>query len=81
MTKLKIDSKSIEIAHHERNNNDDSASKMNSTLGGFNRRKQYNFDKVFSPEDNQEDVYDGLGVRRLIDRVVDGYHGTIFAYG
>ena len=55
---------------------------MNNTLGGgFNRRKVYNFDQVFTPEDDQDGVYEGLGVRRLIDRVVDGYHGTIFAYG
>lgn len=26
-------------------------------------------------------MYDGLGISKLINRVVDGYHGTIFAYG
>ena len=49
--------------------------------GGFNRRKQYGFDKIFAPDNNQDDVYEGMGVRNLINRVVDGYHGTIFAYG
>lgn len=51
-SKLTIrDAKNIEISHNDRNN-DDSASKMNSTLGNFNRRKVYNFDKVFTPEDD-----------------------------
>jgi len=26
-------------------------------------------------------VYDGLGISKLISRVIDGYHGTIFSYG
>lgn len=44
-TKLNLrDNKHIEINHADRNN-DDSASKMNNTLGGgFNRRKVYSFD-------------------------------------
>ena len=59
---------------------DDSAAKMNHT-NGFNRIKQFSFDQVFAPEHSQDEVYDGLGVRRVIDRCVDGYHGTVFAYG
>lgn len=48
---------------------------------GFGRRKAYNFDYVFTPENSQNDVYSGLGISRLINKVVDGYHATIFAYG
>lgn len=29
----------------------------------------------------QNDVYEGLGVSRLVNKVVEGYHATIFAYG
>ena len=47
---------------------------------GF-KRKLYNFDQVFTPENSQNDVYEGLGISNLINKVVDGYHATIFAYG
>lgn len=46
-----------------------------------NRRKIYNFDQVFTPDHMQDDVYEGLGVSRLVNKVVEGYHATIFAYG
>ena len=49
--------------------------------GGFNRRKAYQFDHVFTPEHEQADVYEGLGISNLINKVVEGYHATIFAYG
>jgi kinesin family protein 4/21/27 len=26
-------------------------------------------------------VYDGLGISGLVNKVVEGYHATIFAYG
>ena len=29
----------------------------------------------------QPDIYEGLGVSRLVNKVVEGYHATIFAYG
>ena len=47
----------------------------------MNRRKIYNFDQVFTPDHHQNDVYGGLGVSRLVNKVVEGYHATIFAYG
>ena len=53
---------------------------MNMT-SGFNRRKMYNFDQVFTPEHSQNDVYEGLGISGLINKVVEGYHATVFAYG
>jgi len=48
---------------------------------GFSRKKVYSFDQVFNPEHSQEDVYEGLGISNLINKVVEGYHATIFAYG
>ena len=53
---------------------------MNIT-GGFGRRKVFNFDHVFNQENTQEEVYSGLGIPQLINKVVEGYHATIFAYG
>jgi hypothetical protein len=47
----------------------------------MNRRKIYNFDQVFTPDQQQPDIYEGLGVSRLVSKVVEGYHATIFAYG
>ena len=56
---------------------------MNNTTG-FNkdgRRKLYNFDYVFSPNDTQDSIYEGLGIQNYVQKVVEGYHATIFAYG
>ena len=77
MTKIAIrDERHIEVVNQQ---TDDQ--KM-MTTGGFNgRRKQYGFDQIFAPDNNQDDVYEGMGCRNLINRVVEGYHGTIFAYG
>ncbi|KAK4546142.1 hypothetical protein LTR36_002279 [Oleoguttula mirabilis] len=40
----------------------------------------YRYDNVFSPYDNNARVYDGAA-KRLVRRVMEGYHGTVFAYG
>ena len=40
----------------------------------------YKYDNVFSPYDNNARVYDS-GAKRLVRRVMEGYHGTVFAYG
>ena len=37
-------------------------------------------DNVFSPHDNNARVYDNAA-KRLVRRVMEGYHGTVFAYG
>lgn len=37
-------------------------------------------DNVFATQDNNDKVYD-LCAKRLVRRVMDGYHGTVFAYG
>lgn len=70
----------IEVIHNA-NNDESQLKQMSSTNQGFNRRKVYNFDQVFTPEHSQNDVYEGLGISSLITKVVEGYHATIFAYG
>ncbi|QIW96798.1 hypothetical protein AMS68_002316 [Peltaster fructicola] len=40
----------------------------------------YRYDNVFSPHDNNSRVYDNAA-KRLVRRVMEGYHGTVFAYG
>ncbi|NP_001084268.1 kinesin family member 3A L homeolog [Xenopus laevis] len=42
--------------------------------------KTFTFDTVFGPDSNQLDVYN-LTARPIIDSVLEGYNGTIFAYG
>lgn len=37
-------------------------------------------DNVFDPQDNNARVYDAAA-KRLVRRVMEGYHGTVFAYG
>ncbi|KKA27324.1 hypothetical protein TD95_005267, partial [Thielaviopsis punctulata] len=40
----------------------------------------YTYDNVFSTQDNNSRVYDHCA-KRLVRRVMEGYHGTVFAYG
>lgn len=40
----------------------------------------YVYDNVFSPHDQNARVYDNAA-KRLVRRVMEGYHGTVFAYG
>ncbi|KAL3423858.1 Kinesin-related protein 11 [Phlyctema vagabunda] len=40
----------------------------------------YFFDNVFATHDNNARVYDS-SAKRLVRRVMEGYHGTVFAYG
>ena len=44
---------------------------MNTTGGISARQRQFNFDQVFSPQRQQEQVYEGLGISKLINRVID----------
>lgn len=43
--------------------------------------REYCFDKVFGPETSQEQLFSECGIPSLIEKVVEGYHATIFAYG
>ncbi|KAF7514195.1 hypothetical protein GJ744_004520 [Endocarpon pusillum] len=40
----------------------------------------YHYDNVFATHDNNAKVYDA-SAKRLVRRVMEGYHGTVFAYG
>lgn len=42
--------------------------------------RQYTFDRVFGFESSQESLYEEAG-RGIVDSVLEGYNGTIFAYG
>lgn len=42
-------------------------------------KKNFKFDRVFTPEDNQEDVF--LDTAPVVVSVLDGYNVCIFAYG
>ncbi|KAF1987646.1 kinesin-domain-containing protein [Aulographum hederae CBS 113979] len=41
---------------------------------------EYIYDNVFTTHDNNYKVYDSAA-KRLVRRVMEGYHGTVFAYG
>ncbi|KAI9772219.1 MAG: hypothetical protein M1840_000968 [Geoglossum simile] len=41
---------------------------------------EYYYDNVFTPHDKNAKIYDS-SAKRLVRRVMEGYHGTVFAYG
>lgn len=51
---------------------------MTSEVG--EKQNKFNFDRVFDMQSNQKEVYD-LCARPIIDSVLEGFNGTIFAYG
>uniref|UniRef100_A0A0N5BT99 Kinesin-like protein n=1 Tax=Strongyloides papillosus TaxID=174720 RepID=A0A0N5BT99_STREA len=51
-------------------------SKESIIVGG----KTYNFDRVFDPACNQQQVYEGSAYH-IVQDVLSGYNGTVFAYG
>ena len=42
--------------------------------------EKFTLDRVFKPEENQNEVFDFLG-KPIIKDVLEGFNGTIFAYG
>ncbi|KAF2429886.1 kinesin-domain-containing protein [Tothia fuscella] len=52
------------------------------SLIGYRGREggEYNYDNVFTVHDKNGKVYDS-SAKRLVRRVMEGYHGTVFAYG
>ena len=64
--------------------------RVNETTGSIDVRlsqtssddtsKTFTFDYVFGPHSKQVDIYN-LVARPIVDAVLEGYNGTIFAYG
>jgi len=48
---------------------------------GDEKNRGYKFDRVFDQDARQQDIYKGLKMQEMVQRVVEGYHATIFAYG
>ena len=40
----------------------------------------FSYDKIFSPNSNQLEIYSNVG-KRIVEDIMAGYNGTIFAYG
>lgn len=55
--------------------------KLNYTSeNGDVKVNDFNFDSVFDMASTQKSIYD-VAARPIIDSVLDGFNGTIFAYG
>ncbi len=44
------------------------------------KNKEFTFDQCYGIDSNQQQVYDDLGLH-IIEKALEGYNGTIFAYG
>ena len=49
-------------------------------MDGGSQQNKFEFDAVFDTDSTQKEVYD-VSARPIIDSVLDGFNGTIFAYG
>ena len=52
----------------------------NPSVTGSNKGKQFSFDAVFSDNSSQRKIYDTCAAPVVLS-VLEGYNGTIFAYG
>ncbi|XP_061228050.1 centromere-associated protein E [Neopsephotus bourkii] len=52
----------------------------NNTISEVNGTKVFSYDRVFHSSDSTEKLYEGVAVP-IIQSAVQGYNGTIFAYG
>ncbi|NXE73471.1 CENPE protein, partial [Cochlearius cochlearius] len=52
----------------------------NNTISEVNGTKLFSYDRVFHSSDNTQQLYEGVAVP-IIQSAVQGYNGTIFAYG
>ncbi|KAM6346746.1 centromere-associated protein E [Podargus strigoides] len=52
----------------------------NNTVSEVNGTKVFSYDRVFHSSDNTQQLYEGVAVP-IIQSAVQGYNGTIFAYG
>ena len=53
---------------------------MSSETSSAHGINKFTFDRVFDTNSQQKDVYD-FAARPIIDSVLEGFNGTIFAYG
>jgi hypothetical protein len=53
---------------------------MSSETSSAHGLNKFTFDKVFDTNSQQKDIYD-FAARPIIDSVLEGFNGTIFAYG
>lgn len=53
---------------------------MSTDSGSAFGQNTFVFDRVFNMDSNQKEVYD-YAARPIIDQVLEGFNGTIFAYG
>ncbi|KAL7076222.1 hypothetical protein ACQ4LE_004589 [Meloidogyne hapla] len=51
-----------------------------SSNGQSDLLKCYQFDEVFGPDSRQPDVYNSIA-RPVVENVLEGFNGTVFAYG
>ena len=61
-------------------NQKDIAINMTSETSQAYGSNKFEFDRIFDTNSEQKDVYD-CAARPIIDSVLDGFNGTIFAYG
>ena len=85
----------ITVVDHSNNNNNNSASGTRTSTGNSgsfaaqqtdlgaslgDTLKSYSFDKVYDETWGTKHIYDDVCLP-VVDSVVDGFNGTIFAYG
>ena len=49
-------------------------------INTIDNRPSFSFDKIFSENSSQKEIYENIG-KEIVKDVMDGYNGTIFAYG
>ena len=59
---------------------DNQSISINMADGSAFGTNKFNFDRVFNMKRQQKEVYD-YAAKPIIDSVMDGFNGTIFAYG
>ncbi|GJQ84193.1 kinesin-2B [Trypoxylus dichotomus] len=57
-----------------------SKSNLNAAAGNAETTKSFKFDRIFGPDSTQLELYK-YAAYPIVDKVVRGYNGTIFAYG
>lgn len=66
----------IDFSQDHRNLTLNMSTESSSAFG----QNKFCFDRVFDMDSQQKEVYD-YAARPIIDSVIDGFNGTIFAYG